>query len=1155
MSFLDDSFDEPDDSLLVSPTSANRSRLRDDRQHDSAPVDTRDSEPCDEGESFLLARTPAKSKFNYASAMEELEFLAPTPATAKATDRRERRLGAVFESLEEAEDDSPLMEPDRAKQQPALRDAETRASTGRRALFSLSSSSSHVLETEVPASPEIEETFFADNDDSPSLASPQANEEFSPIVPTNDGRRGDAIDATDSYHEDYESSIFRHPCNRKSDSEETSHLQIKLGRNVNESYDSTVACDDQRDFRAGDERMVKDADLSMEVEKAYTDYKSGAVSSELLIHGSPREKQSDHISQGNEDVNVSIDVAINQGNVIHRRPKFRPPIDEYKLEPWDSMCSDDSEETTEVNDQPSGYVEMMRKSIDCYFSSQLGSLPEDDDVCNDSDCSESSDKLGDSSDERDEESSPSSDSRKEVNASEIQDASCASGYSDDENKGGMINLTAMGDDASQIDVSETLEYAAYVNSSQHPRYEDALVESDDASNVRQWGRNISESSDKLQDFISVGVDAINGNNPEADQLGSSSIPSSTTGQLELENCTGSKSIIDSSYSSTRYGAQVPAATNDQLDDTSFGSNASNSGPDNSISRTKLTLEYEQISQTKNSPLNNDGCQDFAPDYANNNSMEASIDNESQLAVMYDAESSSLHLDAYVRQNTESSLEMKAKVNHFSSDFFVPDGIDSIPANHEKMFPKPTLEERRYNDVNHSPARLKVPVLNALSSNYLSPILKSLSPHDSCDLPSDGEHATILDEYLSSNSSPWQKCRRDTAYAAATSNEMKSILGGKVGVESSEPTACNEGSAGAHLIASTKDSIFQVLSHQPFQDRDDIIDDSMKRSASPNDQPSHVEDESQNLDQHSAVALYDDAQNTASILGMTGQQQLSPDIESQSRRKSFDEFSSYQQTFNSRSNAFIERLRGAAEYRKREVTSGRISMERKEQMLYEEKMVRVEMSMPAVDEESMVKSPRKAAAPPKNKFEGDDPFRPFKAKPLPASTIECMTLRTEMQSSTSSLGAKRKTSNAFRPHPAQNESHLNKSANVKPPKRLLSGKEASIVKEMKHRNRLQEEQQRIKRESTFVARALPVRTLTRSQTALAGEDLVSSPSGQRDKENKAFIPRSSIRAEKRKSYNLEKAAREQQRKEADIERRHQLIERTKTEIEKLKKSIR
>ncbi|KAL3810432.1 hypothetical protein ACHAXA_006579 [Cyclostephanos tholiformis] len=1127
MSFLD-SFDEPDDSMLVSPSS-NRSRVGDDRQqHVTGTVETDSFEPNDERDHSMLERTPAK--FNYASALEKLEFLAPTPATVKATDVKERRPGAVFASVDEVEErnDSVMMEPAHAKQQPASHGVEMGASIGCRALFTFPSSSSPLTEPGAMPSPKVDTAHHTDDDDyySPSLALLQATEKFIPIKPTNDIGEGDPIDVSNIHYEDYASLVFRHPYIRKSNSGETS-LQIKLGHNVNETYDSTVSYIDRRGFRARDERMVKDMDLSIEVEKAFADDKSGeylvgALSSELLIRDCIRENQTDGISGGREDMNVSIDMATNQGKIIHHRPKFRPPIDEYKCGPWDSMCIDDSEETVEANDQPSGYVETMRKSIDCYFSSQLGSLPEGDDFCINIDCVESSDNLRDCSNKKREESSSLHNSQKGDNTSENQESTYSNGYDDDENKGDMINHSGMGDNASQVDVNDTLEYASYFNSSQHPRNEDVIVRLENAPDDKEGGRIISESIDQLQNFL-VGVHSINENNPEADHFSSSSFPPKTE-QLELENCNDSKLIADSSYSSKSYGGQVPADINDQLDDSSSGSNTY-SAPDNTVSNTRLTFENDQISKTKNSSANNNGCPNSAADYANS-SMGASKEDESQLAVIKEAESSLPHLDADVRHETELSLEMKPQFNLAS------DGIDPLLANHKNPTSSAIFEERGNNDFNHSPARLKEPLSSALSSNYLSPISKNLSPHYSCDLPGGpggAEHATILDKSLTYDSSLWHKHRRDLVNATGAVNEMKSILADNVGQESPETFAYKDGSEGAHLITSMKDSIFHMLSHQPFQGRDDVLD------------------ESKRLDQHRVIAIYDDDQNNGSILGIMGKQQMSPDIVLQSKRSSFEEFSSYQQSFNSTSNAFIERLKGAAEHRKREVTSGRMSMERKEQILYEEKRVRGEVSTSAVDEEIIVKHPRKSAAPPPNKFEGED------LKPLPPSKTECLTLRTRMQSSKSSLGVKRKTSNAFRPHPAQNESHVKISApNVKPPKRLLSGKEASIAKEKNHRNRLQEEQERIKLESTFIARPLPVRTLTRSQMHLAGENLVSSQSVQIDKENKAFIPRSSIRAEKRKSYNLEKAAREEQRRKANIERRHQLLEQTKTEIKKLTK---
>ena len=48
-------------------------------------------------------------------------------------------------------------------------------------------------------------------------------------------------------------------------------------------------------------------------------------------------------------------------------------------------------------------------------------------------------------------------------------------------------------------------------------------------------------------------------------------------------------------------------------------------------------------------------------------------------------------------------------------------------------------------------------------------------------------------------------------------------------------------------------------------------------------------------------------------------------------------------------------------------------------------------MPAVDDEMMVKPPRKSAVPRKSKLKGEDPYIPFKARPLPASITERMNL--------------------------------------------------------------------------------------------------------------------------------------------------------------------
>eukprot|EP00984_Skeletonema_dohrnii_P037721 scaffold40094_cov211-Skeletonema_dohrnii-CCMP3373.AAC.1 len=104
-----------------------------------------------------------------------------------------------------------------------------------------------------------------------------------------------------------------------------------------------------------------------------------------------------------------------------------------------------------------------------------------------------------------------------------------------------------------------------------------------------------------------------------------------------------------------------------------------------------------------------------------------------------------------------------------------------------------------------------------------------------------------------------------------------------------------------------------------------------------------------------------------------------DDEVDERNKSLEDLSSYQQSFNSTSSAFLERLRGAAESRKREVTKARFSMERKEQILYEEKEDREVMPTLSEVTEEMVDEPIRKTTVTKTQV------KPFKARPLPSST--------------------------------------------------------------------------------------------------------------------------------------------------------------------------
>lgn len=290
---------------------------------------------------------------------------------------------------------------------------------------------------------------------------------------------------------------------------------------------------------------------------------------------------------------------------------------------------------------------------------------------------------------------------------------------------------------------------------------------------------------------------------------------------------------------------------------------------------------------------------------------------------------------------------------------------------------------------------------------------------------------------------------------------------------------------------------------------------------------------------------------------------SNDIELDDRNKSLEDLSSYQQSFNSTSTEFIERLRGAAESRKREVTKARSSMERKEQVLYAEKEDREVLPTLSEVAEEIGDELMKRTDVVKTQA------RPFKARPPPAFVEPESQLRMSSRKEKNSghparstakttRGSKRKSSNALRPRIDDSNAYSSKSEiSAKPPKRLLSGEDASHAKEINLRKLLQEDEERIRRESVFKARPLPATTLPRghigglqrkhkkqnSKTALYG------------KENSAFKPSSSVRAEERAAYNEEKKAREEARRQEQIQRRNALIDETNAEIDHLKRFIR
>ena len=132
--------------------------------------------------------------------------------------------------------------------------------------------------------------------------------------------------------------------------------------------------------------------------------------------------------------------------------------------------------------------------------------------------------------------------------------------------------------------------------------------------------------------------------------------------------------------------------------------------------------------------------------------------------------------------------------------------------------------------------------------------------------------------------------------------------------------------------------------------------------------------------------------------------------------------------------------------------------------------------------------------------------------------------------------------------------------AKPPKRLLSGEDASKSAEISRRKRLQEEEARIRRDSVFKARPMPGATRRSNHASdkesLAGENIVSAKPARSGKENgPGFVPRSTIRAQERAMYDTEKAEREKEQRQHQIEQRNQIISQTSSEIKDLKKFIR
>ncbi|KAL3760497.1 hypothetical protein ACHAWU_001832 [Discostella pseudostelligera] len=1132
------SFDDDDDSLLISPT-VDRVRSDADTDHDRRlrftaimatatdqrgeefDIDTNDSildsststvedtVPTKE-ESFALAQTPQKLKFNYASALEELEFLAPTPApTEKKDQRRQMHIQPNYEEEEE----SLVVRPSYTSFSPP-----SSPLTSDPGIVKATTLESDELETDIDASSSAEHP-------NPT----HITHSTSSIFPTIDSAHAVPTTATQNDNDNSsEPSVFRQPCLRKSNSNESLSLELNLGHPVNESYDIAefhISSD------GGGDHLVKDSDLSMEVEKRF----AGAQN---YHHGLVLEESSrvDKVDMKAYDVDVASELDhpdeidnYDDDDVTEYRNNSElskadggavvPP--EAVSRPWDIMDSDDSETNTTAsnNRRQSGYyVEKMNESIASYFSSHGGTIPPGKDDANTNVSLEFSadldDSLGDGAGLVESARPSSHENQQQMHFYEdnVQDKSLEfsisdGGFDGTKHDGTIINLPSIDNDASIIDDDETLDNVGQIQS---------CHQSDANSELGDEGE---DNVDASQGFL-FGEESINEDEPEcepiddpgcapldrhlllrtgADSLDEKdSLLATDIGDLGTSNYDGARererhsfdNIIESSTSST------PSAIADGM---------------GSI----LVIERRgQHSENSSSELQ--------IEHLRSEDIELSVDDDEEEDIGNLGNSCGNKPGHSAIDGTTCPTKLRGAREGASNSFdniFLRSTSGTTSA--------VSILDIELRDVDSQPA-----AASGASPDEVAPILKSSSPHNTIQYAERSSPELQIEHALSGN-----ELSVDDEETHEYCNHSAPSIGGSA--------SFTERSGTMKLRASD----FEVVTQQPDREyaAEDTVDSLLNSSS---DRP-HVQMEKSDFNDESVEAK-DNAAHVKHSNGSsfcTTDEQPPADKCLENKRASFEDLSSYQQNFNSTSNAFLERLREGAELRKREVTRGRHSMERKEQLLSEEKYVRVQqMSMPSVAEEGRKSNSNALTSGRKLMGREDDPYRPFKANLLPATSASI--------TSTAALGAKRKSSTVFRSLQAPNNSCVKSSAlNAKPPKRLLAGEDASNAKEMSLRKKIQEEEDKIRRESTFKARPLPVTTRTRSFEPLLGEHLVQGKSDQRGKENIAFIPRSSHRAEERKLYDIAKAEREIERRKEEIEKRNRRIEQTNAEINELKKFLR
>jgi len=1082
-SSFDDTSPDEDDSLLVSPTAAdanNRSRVigdiddsMDNGNHNKSNIggmvhinnynQTSDQQPDDTNfledsmldESFQTLSggggdqtTPMRSKFrtSCASAMEVLDFLAPTPCKSSSTNIDEKSSSKSKEKNKkdcgvDTMDSSPVEEE-------------------KKQLFTL---------------PEEEDSNLLGVEE--SIYSTKAPTELSSKSTTNNNNT-----SNNTLCKDAASSAFRHPCIRQSSNESIS-LELQMAHPVNSnnnssSFDSTSNSTDyyyeSTHFNnAAKGSMLNDIDLSMEVEK-------GALvksNKEVLVEESRI-----------NDIDMRAVQTLKEEAVFTKQLgalKEEDEGNESHPENWGELDEEDIDDNEDsLYDQSSNDTYDLPSRHDQQVTDEQ-QVADEQHIDNEDDLEDSTPGNGDDgralgyldSDSSDDDSDTEI-NKDYVNTMRDSISSYFSSRSDssqvENGNNSLGDLAQYKNDVNeedQNDVGDTLSYGATngIQSVQYQRYEHVLGE------LKQKG--IGSNNNTKEDQI---------NNSDSNE--SQDVSVDEYENVHHSDFITSKPVVKSKYFPETSFEETRPLQNDQFTFTSSDVMADDSFIQKHAPHALLGNNSKQAAAETLCDLANQSAVD-----GTDSNHAAKVNEEKFHFQSTSCEQQVGRRDLHWNDEMEDMLELKQS-NPFDYDDDSVDAEQEVEARGEK---ETTLQSTVHESTNIDTRRWSkesAPPTN-IDNSSLSPICGDGSSPHNCELGS-SDLSADSDNSLSNSSD---------------------ITG----------------------LKTEKSSIFQVLSQQPVQKQPskELDDDQSLQGNTKQTDSNNESIDTQEVEQ-SIVHQEQQSDTPAPVNKKT----------LENSRQSLENLSSYQQTFSSTSSAFLESLKGAAENRKREVSRVRKSMERKEQILYEERIS--PPSMEAVEEEeetiinhsnrfnasSLSSSTSECAGKPrasnsslsatshKSSASDENPFIPFMAEPeVPDPRYSA------------AIGSKRKSSNAFKPHPTQNKSPTIKSSasNVKPTKRPIT-----------------KSSQEKRSSSTFKARPLPASTFIKPLLREQGKSIRSG------KENgTAFVPSSEIRAQERSIYDANKKQREQQQRQDQLERRNQVIQQTRSEIRELKEKLR